>query len=174
VNNVLDISKVEAGRLTVTTGMVALGELIKDVVAQLEGQPRAAGVTLKANLPEDMNPIESDHVLLRQVLINLTSNALKFTQKGGVVVSAEADAQGQPLRVRVKDTGIGIAEDRLDAIFEPFEQADADTHRRFGGSGLGLSISKAICEALGYELLVESRPGDGSTFTIELNGKRDA
>lgn len=170
VNNVLDISKVEAGRLTVTTSMVALGELIKDVVAQLEGQPRAAGVTLRANVPEEMNPIESDHVLLRQVLINLTSNAVKFTQSGGVVVSAETDEHGQPLRVRVNDSGIGIAPDRLKAIFEPFEQADADTHRRYGGSGLGLSISKAICEALGYELTVESKPGDGSTFTIELAG----
>ena len=170
VNNVLDISKVEAGRLTVTTSMVALDELIKDVVAQLEGQPRAAGVTLKASVPDDMLPIESDHVLFRQVLINLTSNALKFTQKGGVVVSAETDESGQPLRVRVKDTGIGIAAERLEAIFEPFEQAEADTHSRFGGSGLGLSISKAICEALGYRLQVQSKPGDGSTFTVELNG----
>ena len=172
VNNVLDISKVEAGRLTVTTSMVALDELIKDVVGQLEGQPRAPGVALKANVPDDMIPIESDHVLLRQVIINLTSNALKFTQSGSVVVSAESDTEGQPLRVIVKDTGIGIAPNRLQAIFEPFEQADADTHRRYGGSGLGLSISKAICEALGYELRVKSSPGDGSTFTVELNGTK--
>jgi PAS domain S-box-containing protein len=172
VNNVLDISKVEAGRLTVTTSMVALDELIKDVVAQLEGQPRGAGVALKASVPDDMIPIESDHVLLRQVLINLTSNALKFTQAGSVVVSAEADAEGQPLRVTVKDTGIGIAPDRLQAIFEPFEQAEADTHRRFGGSGLGLSISKAICEALGYTMVVTSYVGAGSTFTVELNGTK--
>ena len=170
VNNVLDISKVEAGRLTVSTSMVALDELIRDVVAQLEGQPRGAGVTLKANVPGDMVPIESDHVLFRQVLINLTSNALKFTQHGSVVVSAETNENGQPLRVRVKDTGIGIAPERLGAIFEPFEQAEEDTHRRFGGSGLGLSISKAICEALGYRLQVQSKPGHGSTFTVDLNG----
>ena len=175
VNNVLDISKVEAGRLTVTTSIVALDELIKDVVAQLEGQPRAAAVTLKSIVPDDMLPIESDHVLFRQVLINLTSNAIKFTQAGAVVVSAETDNTGQPLRVRVRDTGIGIAPDRLGAIFEPFEQAEEDTHQRFGGSGLGLSISKAICEALGYRLLVESKPGSGSTFTVELtsNGQRE-
>ena len=170
VNNVLDISKVEAGRLTVTTSMVAVDELVHEVVAQLEGQPRAPGVVLRAEVAEDMIPIESDHVLLRQVLINLTSNALKFTSSGSVVVSAEAAPEtGWPAKLAVRDTGIGIASDRLAAIFEPFEQAEADTHRRYGGTGLGLSISKAICDALGYALTVESTAGKGSTFVVHLS-----
>ena len=168
VNNVLDISKVEAGRLTVTTALVNVDELAKDVVAQLEGQPRATGVKLKADVPDHLVPIESDHVLLRQVLINLVSNALRFTKRGSVVLSVEGDMEGNPVAIRVTDTGIGIPANRLKVIFEPFEQADADTHKQYGGTGLGLSISKAICEALGYELSVQSEEGKGSIFSVNL------
>jgi signal transduction histidine kinase len=173
VNNVLDIAKVEAGRLTVTQGLVSVGDLLRDVVAQLEGQPRAAGVSLRAEAPADMAPIQSDLVLLRQVLINLAGNALKFTHSGSVVLAADADAEtGVPLRVHVRDTGIGIPLDRQKAIFEPFEQAGPETHKTYGGTGLGLAISQAICEALGYELTLESTPGAGSTFTIHLDARQ--
>jgi PAS domain S-box-containing protein len=174
VNNVLDIAKVEAGRLTVTTGLVAVDELLRDVVAQLDGQPRASGVTLKAEVPDDVAPIPSDLVLLRQVLINLAGNALKFTQEGSVVLSAEVDPEsGLPIRLHVRDTGIGIPLARQKAIFEPFEQAGPDTHKTYGGTGLGLSISQAICDALGYELTLESEPGRGSTFTVHLEKRED-
>jgi PAS domain S-box-containing protein len=170
VNNVLDIAKVEAGRLTVTTGLVSVNELLRDVVAQLEGQPRPASVVLRADVPENMAPIKSDLVLLRQVLINLAGNALRFTHEGSVVLSAEADEEsGLPLRIHVRDTGIGIPLDRQKAIFEPFEQAAPETHKTYGGTGLGLSISQAICDALGYRLTLESAPGKGSTFTVHLD-----
>ncbi|MGH7636687.1 MAG: hybrid sensor histidine kinase/response regulator [Gemmatimonadaceae bacterium] len=171
VNNVLDIAKVEAGRLTVTQGLVAVDQLVTDVVAQLEGQPRAHGVDLRAQMSGHMSPIETDGGLLRQVLINLTSNALRFTHAGSVVVSAVA-ANGVPRTITVADTGIGIPAARLDAIFEPFEQAGADTHRTYGGTGLGLSISKAICDALGFDLTVRSEEGKGSAFTVHLDGTR--
>ena len=174
VNNVLDIAKVEAGRLTVTTGLVALDELLRDVVAQLEGQPRAPGVALRAEVPDNLAPITSDLVLLRQVLINLAGNALKFTHAGSVVLAVEADGSGQPLRIQVRDTGIGIPAERQQAIFEPFEQAAPETHKTYGGTGLGLSISKAICDALGYELTLHSEPGKGSTFTVHLMPARGA
>ena len=167
VNNVLDIAKVEAGRLTVTQGLVAVDQLVRDVVSQLEGQPREEGVELRADIFDEMGPIETDGVLLRQVIINLTSNALRFTHAGSVVVSVAAD-DGRPRCIAVKDTGIGIPSARQRAIFEPFEQADIETHRSYGGTGLGLSISKAICDALGFGLTVESEPGKGSTFTIDL------
>ena len=173
VNNVLDIAKVESGRLTVTTGLVAVGQLLHDVAAQLEGQPRAPGVQLRVDASTDMTPIQSDGVLLRQVLINLAGNALRFTHEGSVVLGADVDAEtGMPLRLHVRDTGIGIAKDRQQAIFEPFEQADAGTHMSYGGTGLGLSISKAICDALGYQLTVESEVGKGSAFTVHLDAKR--
>lgn len=170
VNNVLDIAKVEAGRLTVTTGLVNVDQLLLDVVAQLDGQPRDPGVQLRADVPADMIPIVSDGVLMRQVLINLTGNALRFTHQGSVVLSAEIDAPtGQPTRIHVTDTGIGVPEERQAAIFEPFEQAEADTHRTYGGTGLGLSISQAICDALGYRLTLVSRVGEGSRFTVHLD-----
>jgi PAS domain S-box-containing protein len=170
VNNVLDIAKVEAGRLTVTTGLVSVEQLLVDVVAQLGGQPRSPSVKLRAEVAEGMIPIQSDGVLLRQVLINLAGNALRFTHEGSIVLSAESDhGTGRPTRIHVRDTGIGISPDRQEAIFEPFEQADRETHRSYGGTGLGLSISKAICDALGYGLTVESVPGKGSTFTIHVS-----
>ena len=174
VNDVLDIAKVEAGRLTVTQGIVAVDRLVEDVVQQLEGQPRGAGVELRVEVPGDTLPIETDGVLLRQVLINLTGNALKFTQQGNVVVSLVADAQGRPIRITVRDTGIGIAPDRLTAVFEPFEQAESGTQRTYGGTGLGLSISKAICDALGFRLTVESVFGQGSAFTVHLDAGAEA
>jgi signal transduction histidine kinase len=169
VNHVLDIAKVEAGRLTVTTSMVNIDQLLHDIVSQLEGQPREAGVELRAEAPEEMVPIETDLVLMKQVLINLTGNALRFTKRGSVVLSAEVDSEsGEPVRIHVRDTGIGIPPERQAAIFEPFEQAAEDTHRTYGGTGLGLSISKAICDALGYRLSLVSAPGQGATFTVHL------
>jgi len=171
VNNVLDIAKVEAGRLTVTSGLVAVDGLLRDVVAQLEGQPRAHSVSLRAEVPSDITPITSDLSLLRQVLINLTGNALRFTHEGSVVLSAETSSEtGQPIRIHVSDTGIGIPVDRQKAVFEPFEQAGPETHKTYGGTGLGLAISEAICDALGYRLTLESTPGKGSTFTVHLDG----
>jgi signal transduction histidine kinase len=144
--------------------------LLRDVVAQLEGQPRANGVKFRAEVPDGLKPIVSDGALLRQVLINLAGNALRFTHNGSVVLAAEADAEtGRPLRIHVRDTGIGISPDRQQAIFEPFEQADTATSRKYGGTGLGLSISKSICDALGYRLTLVSEEGKGSTFTIDVS-----
>jgi PAS domain S-box-containing protein len=169
VNNVLDIARVEAGRLTVTRSPVAVDELIRDVVSQLEGQPRSAGVRLAVEVPRKPRSIESDPVLLRQVLINLVGNAIRFTHEGSVLVVADVDPKtAQPLRIHVRDTGIGIHPDRHQAIFDPFEQAESATHRTYGGTGLGLSISKAICDALGYRLTVDSDQGRGATFTVHI------
>jgi signal transduction histidine kinase len=168
VNDVLDIAKVEAGRLTVAKGLVNVDELIHDVVAQLQGQPRSDGVVLRAEVTGKVVPIESDGALLRQVLINLAGNAIRFTPAGSVVLSADSDANGVPVRIQVRDTGIGIPADRIGAIFEPFEQADGETSRKYGGTGLGLAISRSICDALGYSLRVESAVGKGSVFSIEL------
>ena len=172
VNDVLDISKVEAGRLTVSKALVNVDQLLADVVAQLQGQPRHDGVELRAESPADVMPIEADGALLRQVLINLAGNAIRFTHEGSVVLSAEVDEHGIPTRIHVRDTGIGVPADRLGAIFEPFEQADSETHKSYGGTGLGLAISRSICDALGYALTAESEVGKGSTFTIQLGSGR--
>jgi PAS domain S-box-containing protein len=169
VNNVLDIAKVEAGRLSVEVEQVDVAALVRDVVEQLAGQPRAEGVELRAEIPEGVDPLPSDPFLLRQVLINLTANALKFTQAGHVAVTLRVDpATHLPARIDVEDTGVGIAPDRLAAIFEPFEQEEKFTNRYFGGTGLGLSISKAICDALGFQLEVTSEKGRGSVFSVVM------
>ena len=112
--------------------------------------------------------MRADEVRLRQVILNLLSNALKFTESGEIVVSVHCDSAGAPFRIDVRDTGIGIPVDRADAIFNSFEQADSGTARRFGGTGLGLAISRSLCEQMGFTLAVETEVGSGSTFIIDL------
>jgi PAS domain S-box-containing protein len=169
INNILDLSKIEAGMLQVELESTDLHQLVVQTVAQLEGRVAGAEVRLRAEIPHQTSPFVTDVHRLRQVLINLIGNALKFTQRGEIVVTLENRADSPvPARIHVSDTGIGIPADRLGVIFEAFEQADSSTSRRYGGTGLGLSISRAICEMLGYALTVESEVGKGSTFTIHL------
>jgi signal transduction histidine kinase len=112
--------------------------------------------------------VRADGDRLRQVVLNLLSNAMKFTEKGDILVTIHCDSEGTPLRIDVRDTGIGIQRDRAAAIFNSFEQADSGTARRFGGTGLGLAISRSLCEQMGFTLTVESEVGAGSTFIIGL------
>jgi signal transduction histidine kinase len=171
VNDVLDVARIEAGRVAVDTGMVQVDALVREVVEQLEGQSRAPGVALRAEVPPVPIVMETDSRLLRQVLINLVGNAIRFTHQGHVIVRLVTEPRThRPMRIDVADTGIGIPADRQRAIFEPFEQADSTTTRAYGGTGLGLSIARSLCEALGYDLTVESTPGVGSTFSIGLSG----
>ena len=122
-------------------------------------------------MPDEPVILETDATLLRQVLINLAGNALRFTHTGHVAVRLHLDAStGAPTRIDVADTGIGIPADRQRAIFEPFEQADSTTSRAYGGTGLGLSIARSLCDALGYALTLDSTPGQGSTFSVHLDG----
>ena len=171
VNDLLDVAKIEAGRVTIERGTVRLDTLVREIVDQLEGQPRATGVVLRAEVPTAAVAVETDARLLRQVLINLAGNALRFTHQGHVVISLVVDpVTRRPNRIDVSDTGIGIPADRQRAIFEPFEQADSTTSRAYGGTGLGLSIARSLCEALGYTLTLASKPGEGSTFSVYLGG----
>ena len=169
INNILDLSKIEAGMLQLEVAPVDLSALVRETVAQLEGRVAGEQIALRAVLPEKCCELTTDAHRVRQVLINLIGNALKFTENGEVAVSVEVDEEtAAPIRIRVADTGIGIAPDRLNVIFEAFEQADRSTSRRYGGTGLGLSISRGICRQLGYDLTADSEEGRGSTFTIHL------
>ncbi|HKN65237.1 MAG TPA: PAS domain S-box protein [Gemmatimonadaceae bacterium] len=169
VNDILDVAKIEAGRVDVQRGPVRLDALVREIVEQLEGQPRPAEVALRAEVPMLPVMMETDARLLRQILINLAGNALRFTHKGQVVLSLIADpVTHAPIRIDVRDTGIGIPADRQRAIFEPFEQADSTTSRAYGGTGLGLSIARSLCDAIGYRLSLESVVGSGSTFSVHL------
>jgi signal transduction histidine kinase len=171
INDVLDIAKVEAGRLTADITVVDLGTLIRETVHELEGRvldEQGSAVQLIADVPAGLDPVATDAMRLKQMIINLVGNALKFTERGHVRVRIIAGDDGQPRRIDVEDTGIGIPFDRQQAVFEAFEQAADDTAEKYGGTGLGLAITKGFAELLGYRISVESAPGQGSTFSIHL------
>jgi signal transduction histidine kinase len=171
INSILDLAKIEAEQESVELDMVALGPLVSDVLAHLEPQAIGAGVSLVAELPTPLASIVTDTEKLRRVLINLVANALKFTKSGGRVtvrIESAPRAVTSPAAIEVRDTGIGIAPERLAAIFEAFEQGDVGVGREFGGTGLGLSISRALCRLLHCELTVSSVLGEGSVFRIAL------
>jgi signal transduction histidine kinase/CheY-like chemotaxis protein len=170
IDDILDFSRIEAGRLEVEAREFAPAETVAEavrIVATLaQGKGLAIGWSQGPGVPRRA---VGDAPRLRQVLLNLLGNAIKFTREGGVEVGLAAKPldKGWLLEIAVRDTGIGIAPEAQARIFEPFTQADASMSRRFGGSGLGLAICQRIVAALGGRLLVESKPGEGSTFTIE-------
>jgi PAS domain S-box-containing protein len=171
INDILDLSKVEAGRLEVERLPTPVHEVVGEVVRVMTVRAEEKGVYLKVQFPQPL-PAEvlTDAGRLRQVLTNLVGNALKFTAKGGVTLSVYMLPRValQPLRmgIDVSDTGIGIPTDKLDAIFEPFVQAESSTTRKFGGTGLGLAISRRFARALGGDVVASSVIGKGSTFHI--------
>jgi CheY-like chemotaxis protein/HAMP domain-containing protein len=181
INDILDLSKVEAGRMDVNVGDVKLSDLRDFVERSFRPVSEDEGLDFEidvhgANVPP---AIETDEQRLQQVLKNLLSNAFKFTEQGGVKLrigvaegrqfASEALSRAEAvLEFAVSDTGVGIAPDKLRLIFEAFQQADGTTSRRYGGTGLGLSISREIARLLGGEIHVDSRPGEGSTFTLFL------
>jgi len=169
INQILDLSKIEAGRTELDLSPISLVALARETVAQLEGQYRDKNVKLITELPDSIARIETDENKLKQVIINLIGNAFKFTERGTVTVRVVAEMEtGRPLRIDVEDTGVGIPKDRQEAVFEAFQQADASTTRTYGGTGLGLTISRALCQLLGYRLALRSEAGKGTTFSIWL------
>jgi signal transduction histidine kinase/ActR/RegA family two-component response regulator len=171
LNEVLDFSKIESGKLAIDVASYEPGALIESACRTMEPLALAKKLELRARLdPELPAALIGDPAKLRQVLLNLLSNAIKFTERGSIGCSAALvrSAAGDRVRYSVADTGIGIAADKRDLIFEPFRQADGSTTRRYGGTGLGLSISKRLVEMMGGEIELHSEPGRGSEFTFEL------
>ncbi|MEQ1856035.1 MAG: PAS domain S-box protein, partial [Longimicrobiales bacterium] len=176
INEVLDLAKVEAGRMELIIEEVDLAKLCVETVQQLEGQAKTkeGAIVLRSEVPDVVASVKTDSAKLKQVIINLVGNALKFTEQGSVTVRLEMAPDGKtPVAISVVDTGIGIPDDRLEAIFEAFQQADAGTSRKYGGTGLGLTLSRSICQLMGYDLIVESTLGKGSVFKIVM-GERAA
>jgi two-component system, sensor histidine kinase and response regulator len=172
INQVLDLAKVESGRVEVELIPVQLNQLISEVVGQLEGGLRNRDVELRSDIPEHLPSFHTDVVKLKQVVINLVGNALKFTEKGSVTVRVVASPTDHtPLGIEVIDTGIGIPEDKIAKVFQAFQQADNTTSRKYGGTGLGLTIARSLCELLGYRIEVESVVGKGSTFRVVLTSQ---
>ncbi len=168
INDILDFSKVEAGKLELECLDIDVRDTIEDVARLLAIQAHPKGLEVIALLdPLLPDLVRGDAGRLRQVLLNLGGNAVKFTQQGEVAIEckvAAKDAQGVTIRCEVRDTGMGIPASRLDALFKPFTQVDSSTTRRFGGTGLGLSIVKRLVELMGGEVGVSSEEGVGSTF----------
>ncbi|MBL8437594.1 MAG: PAS domain S-box protein [Zoogloeaceae bacterium] len=173
VNDILDISKIEAGRLELEFIPFEPRPVLAEPLRLLGAKAREKGVTLRTRLASDLPPrIVGDPVRLTQVLLNLVSNAIKFTRQGEVALEASFErspGHSEPyLRIAVRDTGIGIPADQIDKIFEPFTQAERSVTRKFGGTGLGLSICREITRMLGGQIWVESQPGKGSCFHLNL------
>ncbi|HEV2105967.1 MAG TPA: ATP-binding protein, partial [Candidatus Eisenbacteria bacterium] len=172
INDILDFSKIEAGRLDLDHAPFGLREAVERALRTVALRAHEKGLELVADVrPEVPEAVVGDPVRVQQVLVNLVSNAIKFTERGEVVVRGDlesAAAGAAVVRFRVRDTGIGIPAGKLGSIFEAFTQADNSTTRRYGGTGLGLTICKRLVDMMGGTIGVESAEGRGSTFTFTL------
>lgn len=172
INDILDLSKIEAGRIELQPEPVNIAEVINDIYQIFYEQARSKNLELELSIKE--NPPDNlyvDEVRLRQILINLVGNAIKFTKVGGVYISMEhtkIDNQHFNIKIDVRDTGIGIAPEDKEVIFESFRQASSVSVKHFGGTGLGLAISSRLAKMMGGEITVESELGKGSTFSVKL------
>ena len=175
INQILDLSKIEARKMEVRRCPTSVDTLVRETLAQHEALVRDKPVQLIAELPASVAPFETDPDKLKQILINLIGNALKFTERGAITVRVLTDPANQlPVRLEVSDTGIGIPQEKLGLIFDAFQQAEAGTSRKYGGTGLGLTISRALCQLMGYRIEVSSEMGRGSTFSIVLTPSPNA
>lgn len=174
VDDILDLAKMESGKLTIDPVPMNLPTTLREVARIWEVQARAKGLGFAVAVDPALGWMVSDPDRLRQIVFNLLSNAIKFTAAGEVALEArlagdsDAEGEGRQLVIAVRDTGIGIPEAKFDEIFESFRQVDASTTRRYGGTGLGLAICRNLAHALGGEINVASREGEGTTFTVTL------
>jgi len=176
INDILDLSKIEAGRMELHLETFPLVPVIKDVAKTIEPMATQNGNRLVIKCPADLGTIHADQTRFRQSLLNLASNANKFTEKGTISIAAQ---QGQEngrdwITLAVTDTGIGMTPEQMGKLFQEFSQASSTTASKYGGTGLGLAISRHFCQMMGGDITVESEPGRGSTFTIRLPSIVDA
>lgn len=172
INDILDLSKIEVGKVDLENIPFSMTEMINNVHTIMQFKAEEKGLKLKSDIQENIPQVMGDPTRLRQVIINLVGNAIKFTEKGLVTTSLQIETQQNSLSVdahfTISDTGIGIDEDKIEQVFNSFEQAYADTSRKFGGTGLGLSISKKLIELQHGRIWVESKKGLGSQFHFSL------
>ena len=172
INNILDLSKIEAGKMDVFIEPIDIQALLKEAMSIVKPLADKSENTVEVICPTDIGSFRSDQTKVKQCLLNLMSNANKFTSKGTLTLTVERVGDSQ-VCFRVSDTGIGMTAEQLGRLFQAFSQADASTTKRFGGTGLGLTITKHFCTMLGGDVTVESTPGVGSTFTIILPDQGD-
>ncbi|MEO8629008.1 MAG: ATP-binding protein [Betaproteobacteria bacterium] len=169
INDILDLSKMESGKVTLDTRPVDIRSVVSDVIQLMGGQAQQRNLYLMIDIADSVPAwIRGDATRLKQVFLNLIGNAIKFTHKGGAQVQIAAVENGAWLECRVIDTGIGIAHDRMGKLFEKFSQADSSISRRYGGTGLGLAICKRLVEGMGGTIAVQSKSYQGTTFTVRI------
>jgi signal transduction histidine kinase/CheY-like chemotaxis protein len=170
INEILDLAKIEAGKFELHPEEIELGALIADVSSTAETLAVKNGNRLDVEVAPDLGVIHADPVRLRQIVLNLLSNACKFTRNGTITLRAIriAAADGDRVRISVQDTGIGMTDEQTGKLFQEFTQADSSTTRKYGGTGLGLAISRRLCRLMGGDIEVQSAMGVGSTFTLTL------
>jgi signal transduction histidine kinase len=167
INDILDISRIEAGKMPLNVSLFAVPVLMGEVLRELDPIVAQSGLEVVTDLDESAPPIRSDRQKVKQVVLNLLSNALKFTREGRVTLAASRQAGGETW-IAVTDTGIGIAPENQQTIFEDFQQVDSSLTREYGGTGLGLAISARLAAMLGGRIALASELGKGSTFTLIL------
>jgi signal transduction histidine kinase len=170
INDILDLSKIEAGRMELQLEDFALAPLIDGVVKTVEPLAAKNGNRVTVHCDGGIGTLHADQMRLRQALLNLMSNANKFTERGTISIDARQGQEdgGDWVTISVADTGIGMTAEQMGKLFQEFSQADVSTTRKYGGTGLGLTISKRFCQMMGGDITVESEHGCGSTFTIRL------
>ncbi|HEY7514302.1 MAG TPA: HAMP domain-containing sensor histidine kinase [Vicinamibacteria bacterium] len=170
INDMLDLAKIEAGKMDLVYETADVGALVNDVASTIAPLIRKNGNTLEVSAPPELGTVRADVTRLRQILFNLLGNAAKFTDQGRIAIAVARDESPEKdvLVFRVTDTGIGLTPEQQIRLFQPFTQAEPVTSRRYGGTGLGLAISRAFARMMGGSIDVESEPGKGSTFTLRL------
>jgi len=170
INDVLDISKIEAGAMDIYLETFPVADMIQDVQATIQPLVEKNSNSLEIDCPDSVGSIHSDVTKVRQGLLNLLSNASKFTEEGTISlkISKVTEEGVEWVNFAVADTGIGMTEEQMSGLFQAFAQAEASTSRKFGGTGLGLAITRHFCQMMGGDVSVESESGVGSTFTIKL------
>jgi len=174
INDILDISKIEAGKLQIEMQDLAVPMILDEIRETIQLLAEKNNNTLEFQVAPHLSPVFADAVRLKQCLLNLLSNACKFTRNGRVTLSVTQETlnAGEFIMLRVADTGVGLTEEQISRLFQPFAQADASTTRKFGGTGLGLAITKKLCEAMNGGISLLSQIGVGSTFCIQLPAQK--
>jgi len=172
INDILDLSKIEAGRMELNLSSFALPPLIDEVVKTIEPLAAKNGNQIVVQRDPTIGTMHADQMRLRQALLNLMSNANKFTEKGAVTIAAhQKEENGRDwITLSVTDTGIGMTAEQMGKLFQEFSQASSKTASKYGGTGLGLVISRRFCQMMGGDITVASEPGKGSVFTVRLPG----
>jgi signal transduction histidine kinase len=168
INDILDITRIEAGRMPLNVTTFRVSDLINEVMSELEPIIRRSNLTATSRIKVPVPAIKSDRQKVKQIVLNLLSNALKFTPAGSVTIIGSYDRKNRMTAIAIRDTGVGIPEESLGKVFEDFRQLDSSPTRGYGGTGLGLSICRRLAQMLGGTIDLQSEVDVGSTFTLRL------